>query len=508
MNSRGEGRVTVTSNSGQSAVLSLVILIGMVAAISVGILVVAGDVMSSAEQQSEHDRVEQAFVELSHTMSTVSASDDTSRSVQFEAGESGAVTKTKAGWVTIRGGGVNITKQPMGAVEYRGDDGTIISYQSGGVWRETGNQTRMLSAPNINYDSDDDTLWFPITTLSGQQSLDSGEISVKHTKTNPMRHVSFVKNDSVTITIQSDYYRGWERYFRTEAGGTSIQDVDHENRTITVLLGYADIEGAFDEGATIGSDDPDHFYDKHSNFGSNYRTGTPLPEMDTVIEQMVADAKAGKNVDKNLSNGNYSNPLDEGTYFVDKIDGDENYRFDLSNGNATLIVGDDVNLGDSGSIRVVDQDSDEKNVLRIYAGGDDLVLDGDICAKSNCSDDAQVIQFYGPSTMSVHQGPGSKGAFEGVLYIASSEEKDWWKDSEVKNNGKCKEYHQMHMQGGGDFYGSIVAYSACAQSSSVSFDHDPKLKDANIEPYSDEYPLPPQITYLNVAVHELDVQNK
>ncbi|PGF16792.1 hypothetical protein CP556_12135 [Natrinema sp. CBA1119] len=505
MNSRGEGHVTVTSNRGQSAVLSLVILIGMVATVSVGILIVAGDVMSSAEQQSEHDRVEQAFVELSHTMSTVSASDDTPRSVQFEAGESGAVTKTKAGWVTIRGGGVNITQQPMGAIEYEGGDGTIISYQSGGVWRETGNQTRMLSAPNINYNSEDDTLWFPITTLSGEQSLDSGEISVKHTKTNPMRHVSFVKNDSVTITIQSDYYRGWERYFRTEAGGTSIQNIDHENRTITVLLGYADLEGAFDEGATIGSDDPNDFYDKHDNFGNDHRTGTPLPEMDTVIDQMVADAKTGEDVDENLSNGSYTSPIDDGTYFIEEIDGDEDYEFDLTNGNATLIVENDVNLEKDGSIRVVNRD--DGNVLRIYAGGNDTVIKGDICDTSDggtCSDDAGAIQFYGSSTMSVDFGPGNTGAFEGVLYVSSNEEKDWWDGS----TGKCSDSHQVHMQGGGDFFGSIVAYSACAQSNSVSFDYDSNLKNANIDPYSGEYPLPPQITYLNVAVHELDVQNK
>nr|WP_254761630.1 hypothetical protein [Natrinema marinum] len=477
----------------------------MVAMVSVGLLLVAGNAMTAAEEATESERVEQAFVELGHTMSTVSANDDTSRTLQFDAGDSGAVTKTKAGWIHIKGGSVDINRS-IGAVEYRGDDGSIISYQSGGVWRETGNRTRMLSAPNIDYDPEDETLWFPITTLSGRQSLNSGEIAIEHNTTDPISNVSFVKNDSVTITIQSDYYRGWERYFRSEASGASIQNVDHQNRTIRVLLGYADLEGAFDEGATIGSDDPADFKDKHDNFGNTHRTGTPLPEMDSVIEQMVADAKAGNDVDKNLSNSTHTNPLDDGTYFIEEINGDQDYTFDLSNGNATLIVEGDVNLGDDGSINVVNRDAANDNVLRIYAGGDDAVINGEICDTSDgsCSSNAKTIQFYGPSTMSVDFGPGNTGAFEGVLYVSSSEQKNWWDGS----TGTCADHHQVHMQGGGDFYGSIVAYSACAHSNSVSFDYDASLDGSNIDPYSDEYSLPPQITYLNVAVHELDVRNK
>jgi len=478
----------------------------MVAALSIGMFLVAGDAMTVAEERSQHEQVEQAFVELSHTMSTVSASDDTPRSVRFEAGESGAITKTKAGWVRIEGGGVNVN-QSIGAVEYEGDDGTIIAYQSGGVWRETGNQTRMLAAPNIDYDSEDKTLWFPITTLSGKQSLKSGEISIRHNDTKPMQNVSFVENDSVTITIQSDYYRGWERYFRTEAGGASVREVDHGNRTIEVLLGYAELEGAFDEGATIGSDDPDHFHDKQDEIGSDHRRGTPLPEMDPVIERMVADAKAGEDVDKNLSNESYSNPLGAGTYFIEEIDGNEDYKFNLTNGNATLIVENGVKLEENGSISVVDSDAAGENVLRIYSGGNHTLLDGEVCdtsSGSNCSDDAETIQFYGPSTMSVDFGPGKTGKFEGVLYVSSSEEKDWWDGS----TGACADYHQVHMQGGGDFYGSIVAYSVCAHSDSVSFDYDADLSSATIDPYYDEYSLPPQITYLNVAVHELDVENQ
>lgn len=496
------------SERGQSALIGVILLIGMAATVSVGILLVAGDVMTGAEQQSQNQRIEQGFVELSHEMSTVAIDDDSSRTVSFEAGESGAVTKTKAGWVHIEGGSADINRS-IGAVEYVGDDGTVVAYQSGGVWRETGNQTRMLSAPNIDYDPEDETLWFPITTLSGSQKLDSKDISIEHNNTDPVGNVSFVENDSVTITIQSDYYRGWERYFRTEAGGASVQNVDHENRTVHVLLGYEEIGGAFDEGVSVGSDESQHFHNGNGNqdiFDGDHRTGTPLPEMDPVIEQIVADGKAGNDVDENLTGQTNIAPLGDGTYFVEEINGDEDYEFNLSSGNATLIVENNVTLGSDGSINVTDRDAAGENVLRIYAGGNYTSIDGNISVEGENT--AEVIQFYGPSTMSVDLGPGNSGTFEGVLYVASSEEKDWYHNNNRNGNNNCGDQHQVHLHANGNFTGSLVAYSVCGHSSSVDFDYDENLADTNTDPYYADYSLPPQITYLNIAVHELDVKDK
>lgn len=492
---------TMLSGRAQSTLIGIVLLIGMVAIGSLGIFLVASDMLTDVEQESEHDRVENSFVELSQQMETASSDDDVSRSMDIDAGEDGAVVMSNTGNLTIEGGDVNKTI-PIGAIEYTGDDGTKIAYQAGGVFRETGNETRVVSAPPINYDADSEALSFPIIKTRDEAQLDSGNIHVSHHKTNPLQEASLVENDSVTIEVESEYYRGWEEFFRTEAGDTSIQNVDHNNQTVQVLVGYETIDGAFDEGVTIASDDPDHFHDHHENFDS-HSTGTPLPEMDTVIEEIVDDARNGKDIDDNLSDGTYTNPLDDGTYFVNEINGDDDYEFNLTKGNATLIVENDVTLEDGGSINVTDRDANRENVLRVYAGGNHTLIDGNMCVDDgSCDADADVIQFYGPSTMSVDFGPGSTGAFEGVFYVASSEEKDWWDGG----TGKCEDYQQFHMQGGGDFYGSLVAYSACAHSSSLSFDYDDDLKDTDIDPYYGDYTLPPQLTYLNVAEHKVDVE--
>ncbi|WP_254531191.1 hypothetical protein [Natrinema gelatinilyticum] len=50
---------------GQSSILAVVLLIGMVATISVGIFFVGAEMMTNTEYQSQQDRVEQSFVKLS-----------------------------------------------------------------------------------------------------------------------------------------------------------------------------------------------------------------------------------------------------------------------------------------------------------------------------------------------------------------------------------------------------------------------------------------------------------
>jgi hypothetical protein len=90
---------------GQSALLGFVLLIGIGAVASVGLLVVGGEALSSTEHQAEEERVLQAFTELSQTMQTVSANDDVSRSIDLDAGEHGAVVKTDTSTLSVSGGG-------------------------------------------------------------------------------------------------------------------------------------------------------------------------------------------------------------------------------------------------------------------------------------------------------------------------------------------------------------------------------------------------------------------
>lgn len=94
--SRGVG-TTTSRERGQSTLMGVVLLIGMVAAGSLGIFLVAGDAITDAEQQSEQERIEQAFVELSNSISSSAGSGDVSQSMELHAGDQGAIRPPRLG---------------------------------------------------------------------------------------------------------------------------------------------------------------------------------------------------------------------------------------------------------------------------------------------------------------------------------------------------------------------------------------------------------------------------
>ncbi|WP_254524848.1 DUF7289 family protein [Natrinema caseinilyticum] len=476
---------------GQSSILAVVLLIGMVATISVGIFLVGAEMMANAEHQSEQEKIEQSFVKLSRQMSSAAINDDVTHSMTFESGQSGAITKTNAGSIEIQSSDFSKTIQ-LGAIEYRGDDGSIVAYQAGGVWRERGNKTRMLSAPPINYDAAKETLWLSVSDISEEQELSSGEVTMVHQETVPLQ--DFVQNEKVTMTITSDYYRGWESYFRHQAGDAVVRNVDHSNRTVTVELGYLEADSAFDSGVTYSDD---YTVDKNADVDGPTSQGN-LPPLDTVISDMINDTETGEmTVDEDLGTVDTTLTKGDGTYVADSIEEAGHLRFNLTEGNATLIVDGDINAGGS-TITVTDWDGTHS--LKVYTTGDlDASNSGDICVDP-CDTDvsAELIQVFGTSEMQVDFGPGGNSRFEGVLYAASNED-DW-----PERNG-CES--QVCIHSNPDVYGSIVASSVKIHAASAELSYDSSLDTADIPLHPESYTLPPRITYLNIAHHKIDVAN-
>ncbi len=478
------------SSRGQTAVLGVVLLVGIVAIGSVGLMVYAGQATSDVQQQTENERVEQAFVELSQRMATTSTSSDASQSIDLSVDQRGAIVKKDTGNIRIEGGDVNETLS-IGSIEYEADDGTRLAYQAGAVFRETGNQTRIVSAPPIHYDEDAESLSFPVVTVSGETELNAGDVTISHEFTDPVRNASIVENDSVRITVTSKYYRGWEAYFERQAGEPVIRDVDHENQTVTAELGYRKLEETFGSGVTFS----DALNDKHDNIDEAER-GSFQP-LDPVIYDIVNSTENGDlDVDRDLGTVDGYENLSNGTHIADKIDGGH-LEFDLSEGNATLIVDGDI-IADGSTITVTDYE--DNNTLKIYATGDyDASNTGDVCIEP-CGKDVsgKVIQLYGTSEMQVDFGPGGKSRYEGLLYAAS--DKDNW---EKRNS--CS--YQVCLHSNPNFYGSIIASSVQAHAAAIDFEYDENLRDSDIDLYPEGYALPPQLTYLNVAKHEVDVKN-
>ena len=494
---RNDG-TAMPSERGVSAILGFILLIGMVASISVGILLFAGDAMEDAEQRSANERVEQSFVELSQQMQTASSNDDVSHSIDLDVGQSGAVVKKDTGHITVTSDAlskdINLT---IGTIEYESDDGTKLAYQSGAIFRETGNETQVVSAPPIHYETETDTLTLPVSAVAGEQKLGSGDVSISHTNTTTFQEANVVQNEDVTITVKSDYYRGWESFFRNQAGDTSVQYVDHENRTVEVKVGYIDLENAFDSGVTYSEDISD-FKDE---FGDEARVGN-MPEMDPVIEQMVEDAKDDPEDDiEDLGVVNGDEHLDEGMYYAEEVnlqDNSDEIYADASDGNVTLIVDGDITVSHNDAEITADTD-DEDHAFRVYLTGDFNMDKGEVAPDpSDGTAKAEQLQVYGTSELDARFW---KGYFHGTFYAAS----DDWDGSNELVSGK-KDKYQVVIQSNPTFNGALVTHSSNIHADAADFTYDETLEDEDFDAYPQGYELPPDLTYLNVVKHEVEVE--
>ncbi|ELY67814.1 hypothetical protein C489_09646 [Natrinema versiforme JCM 10478] len=504
--------------------LAVILLIGMVAIGSIGILLVGTEAMATAEQQSEQERIEQSFVQLSQTMTTSATATDVSQSMDFDAGSSGAITQTEAGNITIDSKYLNQSEEyngtgnpleiPIGAIEYESQEGTTVAYQAGGVWRGTGENTQMVSAPPLSYKNE--TLILPVTSVSEDQELGSGDIRLTHTDTESYGSIP-LENETVTMTIYSDYSKGWETYFETQVGSAVVQESNHTSDTpfVKVALTDLDAEGAFDSGLTISDTAGEQGGVDHVD--ENVRRGS-MPEMDNIIDQMVDDVNetgnrswATDDVDGpwTIGEDEDDSEFSDGLYFADGIHLDGNgdpVTFNLEDGNATVVVDGNITV-DGGELRVENWESSTgtDHRLKIYTTGNVNLQGGEMHVDSIDEVDAAQLQVYGTSTLSA----GFKGGtFEGTLYAPSD---DFDGPNEViqkkgGGGGQCNG-EQVCSLSNPTIRGSIVANSVHFQGGSGNdFEYDTDLKNAGIDVEPDNYSFPPKITYLNIARHKVDVE--
>ncbi|WP_224214655.1 DUF7289 family protein [Natrinema longum] len=517
------------SKRGVSTVLGLVLLIGMVATISVGILLVAGDVMTSVEQQSENERVEQSFVEMSQQMVIASSNNDTTRSMEFDAGERGAVVMTDTGTINISSEGLEDPIEiPIGAVEYVGDDGTRIAYQAGGVFRETGNETRVVSAPPVSYDSDDNTFSFPITEVNDDSQLNSGDIRMSHANTEAYRNATYVEQSTVTIEITSEYCVGWETYFDGQtqnAEGQAIRERCGSDDTLVVELGRTEVEGDFSQAVYAGGGGIELGH-KNAEIDGNVTTDgeihgkgtvtgesttnadTSIPSFDSVIESKVEDAERGEG--ERIALGDNKTTLEGGNTYYDPhgFDLQNDVTVDLEDGNVTLVVDGDMDFTNN-DLTVDAAAADENASFQVFTTGNMSMDNQEVCVNAcdYAAGDAKDLQIYGTSSMLVHVGTGNS-KFEGILYAPRDEGY-----AEAEGIDHCS--HEVNgtepdvcIEGGGgaaQMYGTIMSGPMYVDN---NFDvkHDTEL--TGFDPDVRHGVLPPRLTYLSIGVHELDIENE
>ncbi|RQG89841.1 hypothetical protein EA462_07430 [Natrarchaeobius halalkaliphilus] len=133
----------------------------------------------------------------------------------------------------------------LGEITYA-TDGETIAYQGGGVWKHDGDHTTMVSPPEFHYRYG--TLTLPIINVTGDGQR-TGKTDIVAQRTSETERIfpnssrtyddgtvyqNPIENGTVEVTVHSEYYLGWERYFQDRTQGNV--SVDHENETVNVEL--------------------------------------------------------------------------------------------------------------------------------------------------------------------------------------------------------------------------------------------------------------------------------
>lgn len=232
-----------TRTRGQSEVITVVLLLFIVI-ISVAAIVASGSsVLGAARDTAEITAAEHAFEDLDADASAVALGTAPSRTtgLGLDAND-GEVRYRDAGWIRVdvyseANGTANVVNQSFGTIEY-GQGETTVAAQGGGVWRSDGDGSTMLSRPEFHYRKK--TLTLPIVSIDGERDL-AKQIQITREREPeqkyPNRSVGLLNppdSGTVTVTVQSDYYDAWGRYFEEETD--AIVSYDHARERVTILF--------------------------------------------------------------------------------------------------------------------------------------------------------------------------------------------------------------------------------------------------------------------------------
>lgn len=227
---------------GQSEVLGVVLLLGITILGVTSVVALGGSAIDDSQHAVRVSSTTDSMTQFDSKASRVALGWSNSQRVDLGAVRDGerVYATDDAGWMNIS---VNdretgaakqvVMNQSLGALVYEVGD-TTIAYQGGGVWQKSGNGSVMVSPPEAHYQGT--TLTLPLVTVNSSSSLDSTVIVRDDgTSANAVDNLENpIRSGTVSITVHSDYYQAWGRFFeeRTE---TSVA-YDHAHNTVTVTL--------------------------------------------------------------------------------------------------------------------------------------------------------------------------------------------------------------------------------------------------------------------------------
>jgi len=337
---------------GQASVIGLVLVFGLVLSGSVVIVAFGATAISDSEDRLSVQRAEKALTQFDSKVALVALGNTDVQSVDFGITQAGKYSLNEgSGWmmVTIENNTAGTTtttlNKTLGSVRYD-LDGRTLAYQGGGVWRERSNESVMVSPPEFHFRNG--TLTLPVVNVSSGGDI-SRDADIRHRNTvrkypnASLNNFNPLINHRVKITVKSDYYKGWGRYFETRTDGKVEYDHDRQianltlvspltNTKITAATSSLSASGEFQILGSAKSNYASQKYtDSYNSSGTPNGYPTQLSNGNTDDE---GDIVYGKDIDFSGGSGNsdiYGNVVSGGSVSVGsgggqpEVIGDINY---------------------------------------------------------------------------------------------------------------------------------------------------------------------------------------
>ncbi|GAA0272975.1 DUF7289 family protein [Halobacterium noricense] len=232
---------------GQTEIIGVVLLLAITVA-GVGVVVVAGgSALDAAQDQSSVQRAEQSMSLFDARSALVALGRSDGQSLTLANSERGSyeVRPDTGRMVVVREGEDGSTTEylntTLGSVVYENGD-TEVAYQGGGVWYSRGAGAEMVSPPEFNYQ--DATLTLPVIRVTGSEQTAAGAPTARVTRDEAASNRSVfpgpgrtnpLQNGTMTVAVESDYYRGWASFFRSRTSG-NVSVIPDENRVELELV--------------------------------------------------------------------------------------------------------------------------------------------------------------------------------------------------------------------------------------------------------------------------------
>ncbi|WP_436925208.1 vWA domain-containing protein [Halosimplex amylolyticum] len=243
-----------TTGRGQSGIIGMVILIGLVLTGAMLVLV-SGSSAISELQQDRSDTSSQVVMEgVDSKLATLTSSEYSARD-RFSLGdlERNDARLIRSGFlnVTVNRNATCATNITLSSIRYENDEGQVVAYEAGGVWSANDNGSAMQTAPAVRFRNG--SLDVSVTNLTGEVSNDKNQAfynASTSTRESTARSQQVItgtcaRPDNVTLEVQSDFYVAWGDYLEGELGVET--DVYASNRTAVAYLNQSDLPRRVDD---------------------------------------------------------------------------------------------------------------------------------------------------------------------------------------------------------------------------------------------------------------------